>query len=78
MNHQKLIQAFASALGIPPEQVNDELTYDSIPQWDSVAHMALVAELETVFEVMIDTDDVLAMSSVAAARNILAKHGVAV
>jgi hypothetical protein len=38
--------------------------------------MALVAGLETEFNVMLDTDDIIAMSSVAVAKQILHKHGV--
>ena len=75
-NREKLVQAFASALVIPDTMVSDNLTYESIPQWDSVAHMALVIELESLFNVMLDTDEILAMSSVAISRDILAKHGV--
>lgn len=75
-NHSRLHQAFAKGLGIPVEQVSDALTYNTIPQWDSVAHMNLVAELELTFDVMLDTDDIIDMSSVAKAREILAKYGV--
>jgi acyl carrier protein len=75
-NQHKLVQAFVTALAIPPAAVVDTLSYDSIPQWDSVAHMALVTELESVFDVMLDTDEILAMSSVAISRDILAKHGI--
>lgn len=77
MNEVKLRNAFASALGIPPDKVVDDLTYQSIKQWDSIAHMALVAALETEFNVMLDTDQILALSTVAAARDILKKHNVA-
>ena len=75
-NDSRLHQAFAKGLGIPVEQVSDELTYNTIPQWDSVAHMNLVAELELTFDVMLDTDDIIDMSSVAKAREILARYGV--
>lgn len=75
-NHEKLIEAFAAALAIPPAAILNTLTYESIPQWDSVAHMALVIELEAVFDVMLDTDEILAMSSVSVTRDILVKHGV--
>jgi acyl carrier protein len=75
-NKEKLVQAFVTALAVPTDVVSDNLTYESIPQWDSVAHMALVVELESVFNVMLDTDEILAMDSVATSRDILAKHGV--
>ncbi|HET9646423.1 MAG TPA: acyl carrier protein, partial [Burkholderiaceae bacterium] len=76
-NGEKLRTAFATALGISVDRVVDELSYEGIPEWDSVAHMALVAEIEGAFDVMLDTDDILALSSVAVARNILSRHAVA-
>jgi len=75
-NQQILVEGFSTALAIPQEQVTDDLAYNSIPQWDSIAHMTLVAELESRFDVMMDTDDIIDMSSVARARDILGKYGV--
>jgi acyl carrier protein len=68
--------AFAAALGIDQARVTDTLEYNSIPEWDSVAHMALIAELENAFGIMLDTDDVIDMSSVAKAREILKKYQI--
>ena len=45
----QLEQLFSDALGIPVEQVSDVLSYQGIPQWDSVAHMGLIAQLEDWF-----------------------------
>ena len=73
---KSLVQLFADALAIAPELVTDDLTYQSIPQWDSVAHMTLIASLEDEYEIMLDTDDIIDMSSVLKARQILAKYGV--
>lgn len=75
-NAGKLQQCFVAALGIEPAQVVDSLAYNSIKEWDSVGHMALMTELETVFDIMLDTDDILNLSSVGKAREILAKYGV--
>lgn len=75
-NQQSLVEGFSTALAIPQEQVTDDLAYNSIPQWDSIAHMTLVAELESRFDVMMDTDDIIDMSSAAKARDILGKYGV--
>ena len=76
MTDDKLRDCFARSLGIAPERVTDDLAYNSIKEWDSVAHMALVVELETEFDVMFDTDDILGMSTVAKAREILSRYGV--
>ncbi|XRD25647.1 phosphopantetheine-binding protein [Lysinibacillus fusiformis] len=77
MNEQKLKDAFVEALGIDESQVTDELNYNSISEWDSIAHMALIAEIDDVFDTMLDTDDVIDMSSFAKAKEILAKYDVA-
>ena len=55
--------------------VTDALAYNKVPQWDSVAHMALVAAIERDFDILISTDDVIDMSSFAKAREIVARYG---
>lgn len=67
----------AKALLIEPARVTDDLRYNSIPEWDSVAHMALVADLEDAYGVMLETDDIVGMSSVAKIRETLGKYDVA-
>jgi len=71
-----LAAAFAKALAIAPERVVDTLAYNAIAEWDSTAHMLLVSEIEAAFGVMLDTDDIIDLSSVAKAKEILARHGV--
>ncbi|MDO6476493.1 acyl carrier protein [Alteromonas sp. 1_MG-2023] len=75
-NQQKLVQSFVQALGIGAELVTDELTYNTIKEWDSTAHMILISELENTFDVMLDTDDIIDMSSVGKAKEILTKYDV--
>lgn len=77
MNDTRLIHCFTQSLGIPAAQVTDALAYNSIKQWDSVAHMALVAAIENEFNVMLDTDEIIALSSVSVARQILVRKGAA-
>lgn len=76
-NEQKLQQAFAEALGLPDGTHWESLKYRGVEAWDSVAHMALVGELEASFDVMFDTEEVIAMSSYPKARELLGGHGVA-
>lgn len=78
VTEDKVVAVFARVLGIDPATINDDLRYATIPQWDSIAHMSVVAALEEAFGVMIDMDEVIDMSSVGKAREILSKHGAAV
>ncbi len=75
-NSHKLRQAFIDVMKIDADRVTDALAYGECAEWDSVAHMALVAELEAVFGLMLDTEDIIAMSSVAEIRRILTRLGV--
>jgi acyl carrier protein len=67
---------FSETLGIDRQRVVDNLEYNSIKEWDSVAHMALIAALEEAYDIMLETEDVIDMSSVGRAREILAKYSV--
>jgi acyl carrier protein len=76
MNEQKLKNAFLVALNIDESLVNEQLLYQSIPEWDSISHMVLVSELESTFDVSLETDDVIDMSSFGKVKEILTKYGV--
>jgi acyl carrier protein len=71
---ERLKKVFKEALGIEEEIINDELKYNEIPQWDSVAHMNLVAEIESEFDIMLETDDIIDMSSFKKAKEIVSKY----
>lgn len=72
----KLTSCFAKTFGIEEEKVTEDLAYESIPQWDSIGHMTLVASIESAFDVTMGTDDIIDMSSVKKAREILKTYRV--
>ncbi|PID97148.1 MAG: acyl carrier protein [Actinomycetales bacterium] len=68
---------FCEALDVDSDAIDwDSLAYRGIEEWDSVAHMRLVAEIEDTFDVMLDTDEVIGMSSFAIACDTLQRLGV--
>jgi acyl carrier protein len=73
---QRLEVVFRAALELPENAAVDSLEYRGIDKWDSLAHMSLVAAIEDEFGVMLDTDEVIDLSSFDRARQILEKHGV--
>jgi acyl carrier protein len=75
-NNAKLIKIFCNSLGVDEAKVTGNLEYNSIAEWDSVAHMTLIANLEQAFDIMLDTDDIIDMNSVEKAREILARYDV--
>lgn len=73
----RLRQAFVEGLDLDPQFAEwDGLKYRGIREWDSVAHMQLVGEIEEAFDVRLDSDDVIGMSSYTIAKEILGKYDV--
>jgi acyl carrier protein len=70
----KLRVIFSESLNINANDVIDELRYSEIPQWDSVAHMALIAAIEEGFDIMLDAEDVINMSSFYKAKEIVSRY----
>lgn len=74
-NLEKYNKAFKRILKKEGEELKD-LRYRGIPAWDSMGHMNLMGELEEFFDIMLDTQDVLAFTSYEKGKEILAKYGV--
>jgi len=74
-NLEKYIKAFTSSFDID-EDTAKKLKYQDIPAWDSVGHMGLVAALEEAFDIMMETDDIIDLSSFEKGKEILAKYNV--
>lgn len=62
--------------GVPASQLAG-LKYRDMPAWDSVGHMALIAELETAFGVLFAPEDIIDFSSYEKGQEILKiKYGI--
>lgn len=75
-NLEKYNRAFINALGVSEKELNDKLVYQSVQNWDSVGHMSLIAEIETEFDIMMDTDDIIDLSSYEKGKEILKKYNI--
>jgi len=74
-NLEKYTNAFVESFGVRPEQAS-ELKYQSIDVWDSVGHMGLVAAIEDTFGIMLETDDIIDLSSFEKGQEILKKYAI--
>ena len=75
-NREKYDAAFVQVFEIEQDQLNSSLEYQSIKSWDSVGHMALVAELEDVFDIMLEMDDIVDFGSYETGIETMKKYGV--
>lgn len=76
-NKDRYDEVFKKSLKLTQDQLNDRLDYNSVPEWDSVGHMAMMAALEGEFGIMMDPDDIIDFSSYKKGFEILAKYDVA-
>ena len=76
MSTEKLERCFTEAFALERDTDLEALEYRGIEQWDSLTHMALVVSIETTFDIMLETEDVIDLSSFNQAKQILEKYGV--
>jgi acyl carrier protein len=74
MNDTKLKKAFEKGLGIPENSPFETLEFAKSDHWDSIAHMKLIAAIEEEFDIRLDVNDILGLSSYLVARDLITKH----
>lgn len=74
-NKEKYVQIFITSF-----QVNEKdlptLKYQDVDNWDSIGHVKMIAELEETFNIMIEMEDILDLSSYLKGVDILKKYGI--
>lgn len=75
-NLEKYLKVFTETFSVTDEEAVG-LEYQGIEDWDSVGHMGLIAAIEDAFDIMMDTDDIIDLSSFEKGKEILtANYGV--
>ena len=68
----KVREAFKAAFDVDPELVSLETNASDIPGWDSVGHLSLASNLEQIFEITLDVDELMEMENVREVVRIIA------
>lgn len=74
-NLEKYNAAFCKTLELEESHLSG-LKYQSVAGWDSVGHMSLVAAIEDAFDIMMEMDDIIDLSSYEKGIEILKKYKV--
>jgi acyl carrier protein len=75
-NKEKYEEVFINSFSLDKSKLNEKLVYESVPDWDSVGHMGMITELEEVFDIELDTDDIIDFSSYKRGQEILKKYDI--
>ena len=75
-NLEKYNEIFKKMFNVPEDHLQS-LAYKETAEWNSMAQIALVAELEDKFDLDFDTDDIFQLKSYTIGKDMLAtKFGV--
>lgn len=75
-NLEKYNKIFVEVLSTTEDKLNESFTFRDVPQWDSVAHLTLISELEDAFDVMFESEDILHYGSYENGKKILSHMGI--
>lgn len=70
---KKLTEIFASVFEIDNGEVS-AVEYQSVPAWDSIGHMMMIAEVEEQFGISISMEDVIIISNFEECVNVIRKY----
>ena len=73
---KKLKEILAKVLLIDESQISDAMSRKTVKEWDSMAHLMLVSEIESTFEVTMDDDDIMEIQTVSDIKKTLQKLGI--
>lgn len=76
MNLSKYNGVFMKVFEVDENALNNAFKFDEAPNWNSFAHMELIAELEDSFGILFDSEDITHFGSYENGKKILAKYGV--
>ena len=69
----KLREILANALDIEPEELDDNASKKNISEWDSFAHMTMVAAIEEEFKITLTLDEVKSMLTLLKIQEVISK-----
>ena len=75
-NKKKYNQIFIETFSIDESKLGESLEYNSIPEWDSIGHMGLIASLEEAYDITMEMDDIIDFSSYKKGYELISKYGV--
>lgn len=77
MLESTLQRVVSETFKLPADEVTDELSPDTLDDWDSLSHLRLVTALEEAFAIKFENSEIMDMASVGAIREMLVKKTAA-
>ena len=75
-NAEKYNKIFMEFFSLEEKELDEILLYESVPDWDSIGHMGLISEIENIFKIEMETNDIIEFSSYNKGKEIIKNYGV--
>ena len=69
MVESKLNEIFTAVLELGLDKINSEMSTDNTEQWDSIKHLMLMNTIEEEFNIQLNDEDLLNLTSYQAIKN---------
>lgn len=71
-NLEKLNQIFCEVYSVEESALNKNFVNTNVEAWDSIRQLSMVAAIEEAFDLMMDAEDILEMTSYENVKQLLA------
>jgi acyl carrier protein len=69
----KVVQILAGVFQIKAELIDDNLTMQGVPKWDSLTHMDMITSLEEHLNIQFDMDEIVEMQDFSTIKKLINK-----
>ncbi len=76
MNLEKYNEIFMELFEVSEDELNENFNFATTDKWDSLVHMELVAQIEDIFDIILDTEDITHFGGYENGKKILSKYGI--
>lgn len=73
---ENILRILADTLGLSAAELGPDPAMETLPAWDSVAHLNFVMSLEQEYRVQFTPEEMMALGSASAVESALAQKGV--
>lgn len=70
---EKIIEILSQVLEIPTAEIGQDFSKEKAENWDSIAHLTIIAELEESFNISFEPEEMEQINSLKDIYNIIAQ-----
>ena len=75
-NKEKLNRIFSEVFAVEESALSSDFNKDTVEEWDSVRQLTLSTAVEDEFDILLDAEDILELTSYDNVKRILAKYEI--